>query len=145
MAALLKETEVAGERFMTMGATLLVASKSKLGEWYRIENAECTCPGFTYRNVCRHVVAAAKIEKETDTVTVEITSECGGGWVVIWYGTQHGGVHSRREDAEGHADELRQAPAWDRQQWMERHSYEAPLPPVPTGHPALTLLQGAAR
>jgi hypothetical protein len=102
VAALLKETDVAGERFMMLGSTLLVASKSQAGHWYWIEDAKCSCPGFTYRGTCRHV-AAAQLEAEavTDTsTTVEITTECGGGWIVKWAGWIHGGVHSRREDAE---------------------------------------------
>jgi hypothetical protein len=136
MSALLKELEVAGERFVKLGeGALLVASKSEPGTWHHLTGQTCDCKGFQYRGHCRHIAAALELEAATTTdttVTVEITPDFGGGWVVRWLGTQHGGTHSRREDAEAHAEELRQAPAWDRQAWQERHPA-----PVPAGRPTL--------
>lgn len=136
MAALVREVEIAGERFMRMADALLVASKSQPGEWYRIENATCTCKGFQYRGACRHLVAAAQIAD----VTIERSEELGG-WVVKWAGHIHGGVHFDRTAAESHAESLRQAEHWDRDAWLERHGYGAPVPPTPTrGH--LHLVEG---
>jgi hypothetical protein len=131
MVVLLKETEVAGERFMTLGATLLVASKSEPGTWHRIDGATCDCKGFQYRGHCRHVAAALQLEAETLAVTVEETDRFGGGWVVRWGSAIHGGVHFDRQTAEDHADRLRHAEDWDRAAWIDRHRDGTPTPPAP--------------
>jgi hypothetical protein len=146
MVALVRESEIAGETFLEMGAALLVKSKSQANTWYELTGQSCTCPGFTYRGKCRHLVAAAEraaqLEAETTTdVEITTTTECGGGWIVKWAGHQHGGVHHNREDADGHADELRHAPAWDRQAWIERHAYDDAPAPVPTGRPSLRIVE----
>lgn len=144
MALAIRETEAGGEKFMTLGSTLLVASKSKAGEWYQITNATCSCPGFRYRGACRHV-AAAQLEAETEAVTVERTELQGGGWIVKWFGVWHGGVHYNETDAHNHAQGLREAEDWDRIAWLERHGYGMPIPPTPPPPapvkvPALTIV-----
>jgi hypothetical protein len=119
----ISEVEMAGERFVRLSdGVLLVASKSQAGEWYKIENATCTCKGFAYRQVCRHITAAAQL----DTVTVERTTEYGGGWCVRWLGFVHGGTHSNEIDAQTHAQGLREAPSWDHSAWMDRNGYGVP-------------------
>lgn len=145
MAALLKEITAGGEVFMTLGSTLLVKSKSVADHWYRIEDARCSCKGFEFRGVCRHITASLELEAETvaDTsVVVELTENYGGGWAVIWDGHQHGGTHSHREDAESHADELRHAPEWDRREWRDLHGDWPATVPAASTRPQLTVLEG---
>jgi hypothetical protein len=121
MAALLKETEIAGERFVNLGDVLLVASKSEPGTWHRIDGATCDCKGFQYRGACRHVVAAAQLPTPEPVVEVE-WSEQFGGWLVRWAGFVHGGVHFNRADADLHAAELAADPGVN--EWIARHGGE---------------------
>lgn len=65
--SMVREESAGGERFVRVGATLLVASKSEAGTWHRIEDGRCDCRGFQYRGACRHLVAAARLESPEPT------------------------------------------------------------------------------
>lgn len=147
MAAILKQTEIAGETFIRMGETLLVASKSEPGVWHHIADAHCDCKGYQYRGHCRHIAASLELEASTttDTVTVVRTDRFGGAWVVVWEGVMHGLPHYQQQDAERHADTLRDATDAERRTWIGQQPYmerwERPVPAVPTGRPSLYVVQ----
>jgi hypothetical protein len=124
MAAVVKELEISGERFIELGGKLLVASKSNEGDWYEISGETCTCLGFQYRGKCRHVVAAAQLPTPEREPVVEVEwSVQFGGWLVRWAGFVHGGVHFNRADADLHAAELAADPGVD--EWIAMHGGEA--------------------
>jgi len=49
--------------------------------------------------------------------SVEIIHCPRHGYVVMWFGQAHGLPHRFREDAEQHAQALREAEHWDEAQW----------------------------
>jgi hypothetical protein len=65
MPAVIREQTIAGERVLHLGPTILVASGSQPGAWYAIEDGRCTCPGFSYRQTCRHL-GPARLAAELD-------------------------------------------------------------------------------
>jgi hypothetical protein len=48
---------------------------------------------------------------------VQITHCPRHGYVVMWFGQAHGLPHVKPEDAEQHAQALRDAEDWDKAQW----------------------------
>lgn len=150
MAAILKEVEVAGERFVRVGDNLLVASKSEPGTWHHLVGETCDCKGFQFRGHCRHISARLELEASTttDTVTVERTDRFGGAWVVIWLGVMHGLPHYQQIDAERHADGLREATEEERRTWIGQQRYmerwEAPVMVSPASRPSLYVVQREA-
>lgn len=132
----IREIQAGGETFMRDGDALLVKSKSSDGTWYRIEHAQCSCPGFAYRQACRHLTAAAHLYEQErtapPTVTVFETTQYGHGWMVYWGPYIHGGVHFQRPDADRHAEDLRQSPPEDYAEWLAMNGYGvAPANVVP--------------
>lgn len=65
---------------------------------------------------------SASVPQVQELVTIE-RSDQFGGWLVIWAGSQHGGVHFRWLDAAQHAQELREDPDWEA--WLALNSYGA--------------------
>lgn len=49
---------IEGEMVIHVGPEVLVASKSEPGVWWIVDGGRCSCPGFTYRNTCRHLAPA---------------------------------------------------------------------------------------
>lgn len=43
------------------------------------------------------------------------------GYIVIWHGYQHGGLHFNLAEARQHQAKLNEAPEWDLEMWLARH------------------------
>jgi hypothetical protein len=142
VAAIIREQIIDGERVLSLGPSVLVASKSCPGAWHVVEHGACTCPGFTYRRTCRHLAVAA-LAAELDRchatpAAVADDASCVvigpaevrfapqyAAYLVSWHGHPHGGCHYRLDDAIAHARELAGYPLEVQNDWRAQHGLPA--------------------